>query len=177
MSVRTPCSDSLSAVPRHWIAVASAEHALLGRDHQPVGFMQVCHGKAAPLRRLRGGDWVVYYAPAIKMGGRDKLQSFVSLGVVLPGEPYAVDLGGGFVPYRRDVDYVKALTAPIAPLLDQLSFVQSRQHWGSPFRFGLFQITVADMQVIARSMQAEAWLDAHSGSACVAPTDFLPLFN
>ena len=38
--------------PRHWIAVASAEHVRLGRTQ---GFMQVCHGKAAPLRRMRAG--------------------------------------------------------------------------------------------------------------------------
>ena len=37
---------------RNWIAVASAEHVALGRKQ---GFMQVCHGKAPPLRRLRAG--------------------------------------------------------------------------------------------------------------------------
>ena len=37
---------------RNWIAVASAEHARLGRDHRPVGFMQVGHGKHAPLKRM-----------------------------------------------------------------------------------------------------------------------------
>ncbi|MBC7381316.1 MAG: EVE domain-containing protein, partial [Burkholderiaceae bacterium] len=30
---------------KNWIAVASAEHARLGREHQPMGFMQVGHGK------------------------------------------------------------------------------------------------------------------------------------
>lgn len=33
---------------KSWIAVASAEHVRSGRSQ---GFMQVCHGKAAPLRR------------------------------------------------------------------------------------------------------------------------------
>ena len=102
---------------RHWIAVASAEHALRGRDHAPLGFMQVCHGKCAPLKRLLAGDVVAYYAPAQTMGGKDKLQSFVSLGVVQAGEPYAFDMGDGFVPHRRDVRYVGAQPAPIAPLL------------------------------------------------------------
>ena len=49
---------------RNWIAVASAEHARLGRDFKPVGFMQVGHGKGAPLKRLAAGDRVAYYAPA-----------------------------------------------------------------------------------------------------------------
>jgi hypothetical protein len=42
---------------RNWLAVASAEHVRIGRAE---GFMQVCHGKAAPLRRLRPDDWVIY---------------------------------------------------------------------------------------------------------------------
>ena len=43
---------------KSWMAVASAEHVRNGRAQ---GFMQVCHGKAAPLRRLKPNDWVVYY--------------------------------------------------------------------------------------------------------------------
>ena len=40
---------------KNWIAVASAEHARRGRDAQlgaphALGFMQVGHGKLAPLR-------------------------------------------------------------------------------------------------------------------------------
>lgn len=164
---------------RHWIAVASAEHALRGRDHSPIGFMQVCHGKCAPLKRLRAGDVVAYYAPAQTMGGQVKLQSFVSLGVVQPGEPYAFDMGGGFVPYRRDVRYVRAQPAPIAPLLDALDFVDNRQRWGYRFRLGLFEVGAADMRRIARAMGADmaalAW--DSMGPRCAAPTDSLPLFS
>ena len=141
--------------PRHWIAVASAEHALRGRDHTPVGFMQVCHGKSAPLQRLRAGDVVACYAPALTMGGKDRLQRFVSLGVVQAGEPYAVDMGGGFVPHRRDVRYVSAQPAPIAPLLDEFDFVEDRQRWGHKFRFGLFEVSSDDMRRIARAMRAD----------------------
>ncbi|UJW80083.1 EVE domain-containing protein [Hydrogenophaga sp. SL48] len=140
---------------RHWIAVASAEHALRGRDHTPVGFMQVCHGKSAPLKRLRAGDVVACYAPARTMGGKDRLQRFVSLGVVQAGEPYAVDMGGGFVPHRRDVRYVSAQPAPIAPLLDGLDFVEDRQRWGHKLRFGLFEVSSDDMRRIARAMRAD----------------------
>jgi hypothetical protein len=47
---------------RYWIAVASAGHARRGRQ---AGFMQVCHGKGGPLRRLRAGDGIVYYSPTV----------------------------------------------------------------------------------------------------------------
>lgn len=141
---------------RNWIAVASAEHARLGRDARPVGFMQVGHGKGAPLKRIAPGDRVAYYAPAEVYRGTDKLQSFVSIGVVQDREPYPFDMGEGFVPWRRDVAYVSAREAPIAPLLDEFDFVDDRQHWGSKFRFGLFPVNDADMQRIARAMAADA---------------------
>ena len=140
--------------PRCWIAVACAEHAQRGRDHAPVGFMQVCHGKGGPLRRLNPGDVVVYYAPSTTMGGKDRLQNFVSLGVVQPGQPYQADMGGGFVPFRRDVRYVATAPAPIAPLLDALDFVEDRRHWGQKFRYGLFEVSSGDMARIAQAMGA-----------------------
>jgi EVE domain len=145
---------------RNWIAVASAEHARRGRDGWGVegaaGFMQVGHGKRAPLARLKPGDRVAYYAPAEVLGSADKLQSFVSIGLVQAGEPYAFDMGAGFVPYRRDVQYVPAQEASILPLLDAFEFVENRQRWGYKFRFGLFEVNHHDMQLIARAMHADA---------------------
>lgn len=154
-----------AGAPRNWIAVACAEHALRGRDHQPVGFMQVCHGKCAPLKRLSAGDRVVYYAPTQTMRGGERLQQFVSAGFVLPGAPYAFDMGGGFVPFRRDVAYVPARATPIAPLLDHLGFIEDRRRWGYRFRFGLFEVDAADMQQIAQAMRADALFAPHLVSA------------
>lgn len=139
---------------RNWIAVACAEHARRGRDEMSPGFMQVCHGKRAPLSRVRPGDRVAYYAPTVVMGGAVRCQSLVSIGVVLPGEPYAFDMGGGFVPHRRDVAYVPANEVPIHPLLDQLEFVTDRARWGYHLRFGLLAISDHDMALIARAMGA-----------------------
>ena len=145
---------------RNWIAVASAEHARRGRDAQfsvpdARGFMQVGHGKLAPLRRVLPCDRVAYYAPTVTLGATDSCQSFVTLGVVQPGEPYAFDMGGGFVPYRRDVAYVKAQEASILPLLDAFEFVENRQRWGYKFRFGLFEVNDHDMRLIASAMAAD----------------------
>jgi hypothetical protein len=140
---------------KNWIAVASAEHARRGCGTPGTGYMQVCHGKCAPLKRMSPGDRVAYYAPAVTMGGKDRLQKFVSLGIVQPGEPYAFDMGGGFVPFRRDVAYVPAREVSILPLLDQLEFVENRQRWGYKFRFGLFEVSDHDMQLIAGAMEAD----------------------
>jgi EVE domain len=142
---------------KNWIAVASADHARRGRDEMVPGFIQVGHGKLAPLKRIQPGDLVTYYSPTVSLGGMDKLQAFVSFGIVEPGEPYAFDMGG-FVPYRRNVRYLKAVETPITPLLDAFEFVENRTHWGYKFRFGLFDISDHDIALIAAAMQVDIGL-------------------
>jgi hypothetical protein len=132
---------------RYWVAVASAEHARRGR----VGFMQVNHGKAAPLRRIQPGDGVVYYSPAETIGGKDRLQSFTTIGIVQPGEIYPGEMGG-WTAYRRDVAYLEAKEAPIAPLLPELDFTRERANWGYQMRLGLFEISAHDFHLIAAAM-------------------------
>ena len=139
-------------MPTHWIAVACADHVALGRAG---GFMQVAHGKAAPLKRVQPGDSVTCYAPTRTMGGKDGLQSFVAIGRVKPGEPYQVDMGG-FTPFRRDVDWWQATAAPIKPLLPLLDLTRGKANWGYGFRFGLLKITAEDFEVIAGAMRALA---------------------
>ncbi len=141
-----------SGMPRkHWVAVASAEHVRIGRK---AGFMQVCHGKAAPLRRIKPGDRVVYYSPAITVRGADKLQAFTAIGIAKAVEPYHADMGGGFCPYRRDVAWLPAEEAPIRALLDRLDFTCVKKSWGYQLRFGLFEISEPDMLAIADAMGA-----------------------
>jgi len=137
---------------RNWVAVASAEHVRIGRGQ---GFMQVCHGKAAPLKRVQPGDRVVYYSPSSAFRGQDKLQSFTAIGVVDDGVPYQADMGGGFSPFRRDVAWCSAEETPIKPLVGRLHFTMARPNWGFQLRFGLFEISGDDMAVIATAMGAQ----------------------
>jgi hypothetical protein len=136
-------------MPKHWIAVASAEHARRGK----AGFMQVNHGKAAPLRRIHPGDGVAYYSPTETFGGKDKLQAFTLIGRVKPGDIYQGEMGD-WVAHRRDVDWADAHDAPIAPLLDRLEFTAGKTNWGYQLRFGLFGISEHDFELIAQAMGA-----------------------
>jgi EVE domain len=141
-------SDTTRPV-KSWIAVASANHVAIGRAQ---GFAQVNHGKAAPLRRTRPGDRLIYYAPVRVYGGKDKLQAFVAHGRIAKGEVYQVVMGEGFTPYRRDVIWDDAHEVPIAPLLPILSFTVGRVNWGQPFRWGFFEVPEADARIIADAM-------------------------
>ncbi len=134
---------------RYWIGVASRDHVKVG---EAGGFCQLNHGKSVPVRRMRPGDRIVYYSPRTEMRGGDTVQAFTAIGAIAEGEPYAGDMGGGFVPMRRDVRFFPSHDAPIRPLLDALSFTRGRKSWGAAFRYGLIEIDVADYGVIAQAM-------------------------
>jgi len=136
-----------------WIGVASSDHVAHGRRG---GFMQVCHGKKGPLARIQTGDRVFYYSPSTAMGGGERLQRFTAAGTVKPGEPYLFDMGGGFMPYRRDVEWLEAAPAPIALLLDRLDLTRGKRNWGYVFRFGIVAISNSDADVIVDAMSLPA---------------------
>jgi len=139
----------MSGASRQWIAVASADHVALGRS---LGFMQVCHGKAAPLRRLTAGDRVIYYSPVSCFGRKDRLQAFTGIGTVADDMPYQVEMEPGFMPWRHNVHWQTGRETPIHPLLGNLAFTGDGTNWGYKFRFGLFEIGTADAALIASRM-------------------------
>jgi hypothetical protein len=149
VSLRQRREAAMTDQRQNWIAVASAEHVRRGRSE---GFMQVCHGKAAPLRRVKPGSRVVYYPPTETFGGADRLQAFTAFGIVRDGEAYQVDMGGSFHPFRRRIDWLATTPAPIKPLLEQLELTRGLRNWGQRFRFGLIAIGARDVAVITEAM-------------------------
>lgn len=138
-----------SASRGYWVGVASHEHVRRG---VAGSFCQLCHGKRWPLERTLPGDRIVYYSPREAMRGGAAVQAFTAIGAILEGEPYAFDMGGGFVPIRRDVRYLEATPAAIQPLLQVLSFTRDRSAWGYVFRRGFFGMTAHDYAHIAQAM-------------------------
>jgi len=133
---------------RNWLAVASADHVRVGRR---LGFMQIGHGRAAPLRRVQSGDRVVCYSPTDSFCGNDPLQAFTALGTVLDGAVYQAETPGGYRPHRRAVDWHDAAEIPIAFVQDALEFRRTR-NWGYRLRSGLIEISDRDMATIAEAM-------------------------
>ena len=142
--------------PANWVAVASAEHVAIGRAH---GFMQVGHGKGAPLKRLHAGDRIACYSPVRVFGSKDACQAFTAIGAVRDERVYQGVMANGFEPWRRDVDWRdahEAHEAPIRPPPDALSFTQGKANWGYAFRFSLLEVTADDMALIAQATNAHA---------------------
>lgn len=136
---------------RYWIVVASRDHAKAG---EAGGFVQACHGKQGPVSRMQAGDWVTIYSPRLHFERSEPCQAFTALGQVSGQRVYPYDMGNGFVPYRRDVDFRPVTDQPVRPLIDNLGFISNKRHWGAAFRYGLVGIPEADFQLIAERMRA-----------------------
>ncbi len=135
---------------RYWIATASREHVMKG---VAGGFAQVCHGKGGPLNRMAEGDWIIYYSPTETFGGKDVCRRFTAVGKIKANKPYTFEMSKDFIPWRRDVTFFPAHEVAIEPLLDKLSFIPDKRHWGFPFRRGCFEIPEQDFRLIYKSME------------------------
>jgi hypothetical protein len=134
----------------YWIGTVSRSHVQRGVRG---GFIQLNHGKKAPLQRMGRGDVLAMYSPRVDYPDGEPLQAFTALGIVKSGEVYQVQMSEGFNPYRIDIEFLQAMEAPIRPLIPGLSFIKDKTHWGAAFRFGYIKATAADMDLIAAAMQ------------------------
>ena len=136
-----------------WIGVVSRSHVQVGVKG---GFIQLNHGKKAPLQRLRAGDGVIMYSPRASYPDGEVLQSFTAIGVVTTREIYQVEMSPQFKPYRVDIRFFECHETPIKLLIDKLSFIKSKAHWGAAFRFGQLRIPAQDFKLIAEAMGCSA---------------------
>ncbi len=134
---------------KYWIIVASKDHVQRGLSE---GFIQANHGKATPLRRMQAGDLVIFYSPKLEYGKPEKCQCFTAIVRVVEDDVYQHDMGGGFIPFRRKVQFLPSNDVSILPLIEDLTFIKDKTHWGAPFRFGTLQIPEEDFRLIASRM-------------------------
>ena len=134
---------------RYWIGVASNDHV---ENAVRDGFVQLSHGKAGPVERLKPGDAFAFYSPRATYPSGAILQAFTAIGRVGDGPMFEVNGSPLDRAFRRRVDYLASTPAPIKPLLEQLTFIRSKTHWGAAFRFGLVRVSRDDFGTIARAM-------------------------
>lgn len=134
---------------KYWIAVVSKEHAMRGVEG---GFMQVCHGKSAPLKRMKKDDYLIVYSSKITMEGNEKCQSFTAIGKVKDDNVYQFQMSENFIPFRRNIEFLESKECSIIPLIEKLTFITNKKSWGYPFRFGILEINENDFNLIAKNM-------------------------
>ena len=104
---------------RFWIVVVSKDHIARG---VAGGFIQANHGKAGPLKKMSVNDGVICYSPRQTYSGNETLQAFTAIGRVTDEDVYQYKMSEDFIPYRRNIDWLKCRETPIAPLIDKLDF-------------------------------------------------------
>jgi len=142
----------VTARRRYFVNTVSRDHVERG---VAGGFTQANHGRPTGLQRLTRGDLIVFYSPKTAFEGGAPLQSFTALGRVTDDEPYQATMTATFHPWRRRVEFLRGAEAPIRPLIDALSFLTDKTHWGMPFRRGLFEIPESDFATIAQAMRVQ----------------------
>jgi len=139
----------METTTRYWITVVSKDHLVNGIAG---GFMQANHGKAGPLKRMKAGDWVIFYSPKQTFKGNEVCQAFTAIGQVADDHVYQHKMSDDFIPFRRNVKFFKSTETPIAPLVNELDFIPNKTSWGYPFRFGFFEIEQHDFELIKAEM-------------------------
>lgn len=134
---------------QYWLIVVSKDHIETGKK---LGIVQANHGKAAPMERMKSGDLIVFYSSKLHFQGKEPLKKFTAIARVKEGEVYQGEMGGGFVPYRRDVEFIPCEETDILPLIPKLTFIKNKQSWGFVFRFGFFKIPKKDFETISKAM-------------------------
>lgn len=134
---------------KYWVIVASKDHVKNGIE---AGIAQACHGKISPLKRMKKGDFIIYYSGKQTMGKPDKCQEFTALGKVIDDEIYQFQVSEDFCPSRRNIEFEQSKDVSIIPLIDELDFIQNKKNWGYPFRFGFFEINQHDFDIISSQM-------------------------
>lgn len=150
-------TEEINKQRRYWVGVVSASHIKLGVKGD---FAQLCHGKAAPLRRMQPGDWLVYYSPRVDLAQAESLQAFTAIGQVADDRIYEFRMSDSFVPFRRNIRYLRCREVKISLLLEQLSFTRGTRNWGYRFRTGHFEIEREDFMTIASAMLEDVTMAA-----------------
>lgn len=134
---------------KYWLVVVSKDHIETGKK---LGIVQANHGKAAPMKRMKPGDLIVFYSPKLHFQGKEPLKKFTAIARVKEGEVYQGDMGGGFTPFRRDVVFLPCEEMDILSLIPKLAFIKNKRSWGFVFRFGFFEIPKVDFEIISKKM-------------------------
>ena len=134
---------------KYWVIVASKDHVKSGIQQ---GIAQACHGKVAPLKRMRKDDFVIFYSSKKTRGKPERCQEFTAIGQVKDDKIYQFQMTADFCTFRRNIDFYESNDISIIPLIDDLDFIQNKKHWGYPFRFGFFEIKERDFNLISSKM-------------------------
>lgn len=135
----------------YWIGITMLDHLEIGFKKRTFG---IGHGKRAPLEKMKPGDRIVFYLPKKVPGistAENKYQRFRGFAVVDEGDVFQESVDGRCM-FRKKLTFTDTeKEASILPLIDRLSFIKNKTHWGFPFLKGYVRITKEDWDMIEQA--------------------------
>jgi hypothetical protein len=123
------------ATRRHWVIVASRDHARRGVGD---GFVMANHGKRSPLVRMSPGDGVFIYSPTTTYPHGEPLRAITIVGEITGDEPEPSEvIAGGF---RRAARLREIEPLPLEAIREHLPTAR--------IRFGFFELDPANAEII-----------------------------
>jgi hypothetical protein len=123
------------ATRRHWVIVASRDHARRGVGD---GFVMANHGKRSPLARMSAGDGVFIYSPTTTYPDGEPLRALTIVGEITGDEPEPSEvIAGGF---RRAARLREIEPMPLEEIREHLPTAR--------IRFGFFELDAANAEAI-----------------------------
>lgn len=141
---------------RYWIAVVPRDHADAAVAN---GFVELSYARAEPLARMQPGDGLLFYSPRDHFPDGDPLQAFTAIGRIAEGPIFEAPPPPPAPIFRRGAQWLDATPAAIRPLIETLSFIRNKAHWGAAFRFGILRVPRDDFAAIAHAMGRDAGAD------------------
>lgn len=121
---------------RHWLIVASQDHARRGVRE---GYVMANHGKKAPLSRMSRGDSVWIYSPKTTYPEGQPLRALTVVGEITGEEPEPSDLIRGGSRLAAHLHEIEPL--PLTEIRDHLPT--------SRLRFGFLELDTDNFNAIA----------------------------
>ena len=133
---------------------SASRRATTSRSPSRGGFVQLNHGKGRPARTNAGvGDGFAWYSPRTAYPDgetcRRSPRSVASRATLIYAGRHGPEASCRFptacrVPAREP--------APIRPLIDSLTFIRSKLHWGAAFQLGHLRVPAEDFARIVAAM-------------------------
>jgi hypothetical protein len=133
---------------KYWINVIPKTEALRRVEES----ITQSEGLEAHLDRMQKDDMIIFYSPRALPDATEKLQTFTGLGQIADDIIYRVELSPELKSFRRKVNFRKVKETPLRPLIQHLSFIRNKKHWGFIFKLNLIQIPKEDFDIISEAM-------------------------
>ncbi|MDO8561386.1 MAG: DGQHR domain-containing protein [bacterium] len=126
-----------------WLLTATLQNWRIGEQRGVFGV----HGNRSSLSKIRKGDQYVAFVPRVGFVGYGTItgEHFVSTIRLWKDKPYNHR-------FQISTPILSTRVLPTASIIDDLSFVTDKKHWGVFFKAGIREIPIADQGLITKGL-------------------------